>query len=366
MLEATSHEHVEHRRARQRHQDFGAVLESQAGRIDDGVLRRLRQQRRQRHALHRWAETAVATAIAHNRKRAAQTRGAYARAPTPCAIVAPHPDATKANSPGLFAQLGRGLARLGDLVPCENAEPFSLLQRRMLTATITAARVAAFARAVGADATDTVDPVLVAAVGMPAVSALLVDPRLALSMLRVTNDAVEVAVVGAVHVDDVVTYEADVVSVDESGGGGTVTVRVRASTARGLAQTSMVTITARPSRAGRGPLPTPSPAPTSWRIGDVVTAARVKDGCVAFDDDNPVYVAADVARLAGLPAPMAPWLLAFAIAARHMRAPWTKAHARWTWPLLHDDTIVVAGGDDGTVVVDNAAGRRVIEATFVR
>ncbi len=207
-------------------------------------------------------------------------------------------------------------------------------------------------------------PVTLSARGLPALTALLLEPSLQLSLLRVVHDIHDVEIVDDVIVGDTISVRAQLDDVQASGGGAVVHATIETSTARGLALRTTARVTARPSRAERDEAkPCDKHVEAVWTATEHITASRVAAACAELNDNNPAFVDVEVARLAGMPRPMAPWLFALSLAAQHAPPPWTKLRARWRGVLLHDDVLTIVGDAAGNIAA-NAFDRRILEVSF--
>lgn len=200
--------------------------------------------------------------------------------------------------------------------------------------------------------------------GLPVLGALLVDPAIGLSMMRLAHVAHAVDVVRRPAVGDVLQTTATLTAIRPDALGELLDVRLETR----AAADSVVVVDATATLLLRGPrrrdgIATPDAPAAAAPVGAVVVidvdAAAGAAMVSALGDHNPIYVDDDAAAQAGLPGPVLPNLGVLARAASVIAGPVRQLRGRFVRPALVGDTLRVTHWpvDDGVAFrVENQEG----------
>lgn len=191
------------------------------------------------------------------------------------------------------------------------------------------------------------------AIGLPTLGALLMEPRLGLSLIRLTQAGHAVALLNELRTDVPYRTTATLVAANSVQLGEELVVEL---VTRGPSKDIVVSATA--SLRLRGPRRHPgavhdddedgddrAPPEATWRT--LETGSSGADLAAALGDHNPLYVDDDAARQAGLPERILPPLGVMSLVASALDADARQARVRFRRPALATDTLRVGQWDDG-------------------
>jgi len=210
---------------------------------------------------------------------------------------------------------------------------------------------------------------LASAVGLalPALGALLVDPRVGLSMMRLAEVAHRVDVRVAPRAGDVLQTTATLSAIATDALGETFDVHLETCAADGaVVVDATATILLRGPRRRDGVVADAVVAapPSGTAIVVEVGADQGQAMAAALGDHNPIYVDDDAAAQAGLPGRVLPNLGVLALAANRVDSGRRQARARFVRPALAGDTLRITHWpvDDGIAFrVENQEGVVVLD-----
>jgi acyl dehydratase len=209
------------------------------------------------------------------------------------------------------------------------------------------------------------------ALGLPALGALLVDPALSLSMMRLAGVAHRVALHAPLRAGDIVTTTATLSAIRPDELGEVLDIRLET---RGAGGDTVVNATAslllRGPRRRDGVVVAPA-AEVFGPGGDTVVvevdAARGAALAAGLGDHNPIYVDDDAAAQAGLPGRLVPNLGVLALAGATVDASGRTLRGRFVRPALVGDTLTIThwpvDGGRGFSVVNQEGVVIVVDGT---
>jgi len=204
--------------------------------------------------------------------------------------------------------------------------------------------------------------------GLPVLGALLVEPRMAISMMRLAVVAYRVDAFASMDVADVVQTAATLTSVAPDALGETFDVHLETSDSAGtVVVDATATILLRGPRRRDGVMANTGAAPPSTAIPIVVEidAGQARAVALALGDHNPINVDEDAAHQAGLPGQVLPHLGVLVLAAGRIAPERRRVQARFVRPALVGDTLRISHwpvDDDIGFRVENQEGVVVIDA----
>lgn len=203
--------------------------------------------------------------------------------------------------------------------------------------------------------------------GLPALGALLIEPRIGLSMMRLAEVAHRIDVRVAPCAGDVLQTTATLAAIAPAALGETFDVHLETRAACGaVIVDATATILMRGPRRRDGVViddTVASPASGTTIIVEV-GAEQGRALAAALGDHNPIYVDDDAAAQAGLPGLVLPNLGVLALAAGRVDGARRQASARFVRPALAGDTLRITHWpvDDGVAFrVENQEGVVVLD-----
>jgi acyl dehydratase len=204
--------------------------------------------------------------------------------------------------------------------------------------------------------------------GLPALGALLVEPRMGISMMRLAVVAHRLEAFAGIDVAGVVQTVATLTATAPDALGETFEVHLETRDAGGvLLVDAAATILLRGPRRRDGVMTDTDAAPTASGTPIIVDidATQARAVALALGDHNPINVDEDAAALAGLPGQVLPHLGALALAAGRIAPETRRVQARFVRPALVGDTLRISHwgiDDDIGFRVENQEGVVVIDA----
>jgi acyl dehydratase len=204
--------------------------------------------------------------------------------------------------------------------------------------------------------------------GLPVLGALLLDPRIGASMIRLAHVAHSVEVHRRPAVGDVLQTTATLAAIRPDTLGELLDVRLETRAGSTVIVDATATLLWRGPRRRDGlttPMPMPTHAQSDAEVVVVTTDATTGAAMAAvLGDHNPIHVDEDAARQAGLPGPVLPHLGVLAQAAAALGNRGHRLRGHFVRPALVGDTLRVAHqavGADVAFSVTNQEGVVVID-----
>jgi hypothetical protein len=184
----------------------------------------------------------------------------------------------------------------------------------------------------------------VAGLGLPVLGALLVDPTIGLSMMRLAHGAHRLDVRRVPDVGEALETTATLAAIRPDPLGELLDVQLTTRSGGDIVIDATATLLLRGPRRRDGLVPPDALVATSPAGAVIAIATDVPIGAAlaaALGDHNPIFVDDDAARQAGLPGPVLPHLGVLARAASAIGRPVRHLRGRFVRPALVGDTLRV-------------------------